>query len=83
MEEQREEKYFHIENVAKNLVTTIIGCILISISATAIILNWFFPDVTDPIPYLPVSVVGVIGFVLLFMRDRAKDFVEIFIKKKI
>lgn len=84
MEEQKtEEKYFHFENVGKNLVTTIIGSVLMCISSAAIIMNWFFPTVIPPIPYIPLVTVGVFGFILLFMRDKAKDYVDIFVKKKI
>lgn len=83
MEEQREEKYFHFENIGKNIVTTIIGCGLMALSVTAVIITWFFPNAAPPIPYTPISVVFVIGFILLFMRDRAKDYVDIFIKRKI
>lgn len=83
MEEQREEKYLHIENVGKNLVTTIIGCVLMSLSVVAVVINWYFPNIGDPVPYSAISVVFVIGFILLFMRDKAKDYVDIFIKKKI
>lgn len=83
MEEQKEEKYFHYENIGKNIVTTVIGCFCMTLSIAAVIMNWFFPNVAPPIPYGPISVVFVIGFVLLFMRDKAKDYVDIFIKRKI
>lgn len=81
--EEREEKYFHIQNVGSNLFTTVIGCVLMGISVAAVVMNWFFPSVAPPIPYVPVSVVGLVGFVLLFMRDKAKDYVDVFIKRKV
>lgn len=81
MEEEKENKYFHTENVGKNVVTTIIGCILMTISAIAICLNWFF-DLKE-VPVLQVAIVGVVGFALLFMRDKVSSYIDVFVKKKI
>jgi hypothetical protein len=81
MEEQREDKYFHTENVSKNIVTTVIGCLLMIISAVAICLNWFFDH--KEIPIIQVSVVGGVGFILLFMRDKMSTYIDVFIKRKI
>lgn len=80
--EEREDKYFHVENIGKNIVTTIIGCVLMSLSVTAVVITWFFPKIAE-VPYWPILGVGLAGFILLFMRDNAKGYVDIFIKKKI
>ncbi len=83
MEDKKNEdsKYFHAENVSKNIVTTIIGCVLMTISAAAICLNWFFEF--KEIPILQVSGVFVAGFALLFMRDKVATYIDIFTRKKI
>jgi len=90
MEEQKvtitndgETRYFHIENIGKNLVTTIIGVVLMTVSAGTFILSWFIdlPLMKDKTWH----VVGVfaLGFALLFMRDKISSYADIFIKKKI
>ena len=81
MEEQKEDKYFHTENVSKNIVTTIIGCILMMISSAAICLNWFFEF--KEIPVIQVAVVGAVGFALLFMRDKVSTYLDVFVRRKI
>lgn len=85
MEEQiRTDKLIHVENVGKGIYTTIIGSILLGVSTAAVVMNWFFPAaLAEPIPYIPVSVVGVVGFSLLFMRDKVSSYIDIFVKKKI
>lgn len=80
-EDKKESRYFHTENISKNVVTTVIGCVLMTLSAVAITMNWFF-DVKE-IPILQVSVVGVVGFSLLFMRDKVSSYIDVFVKKKI
>jgi hypothetical protein len=84
MEEQKEEKYIHFENVSKNIYTTIFGFALMSLSLTALIIKWFFnvPKI-DTVPYWQLAVVAAVGFILLFMRDNVKSYLDIFIKKKI
>lgn len=81
MEEEKEEKYFHTENISKNIYTTIIGCSLMTISSVAICMNWFFEF--KQIPVAQVAIVFVAGFALLFMRDKISSYIDGFVKKKI
>lgn len=74
-------KFHGTENVSKNIVTTVIGCLLMIISSVAICMNWFFDH--KEIPILQVSVVGTVGFALLFMRDKITTYIDIFTRKKI
>ncbi len=83
MEEQKEEKWIHIENVGKSLFTTIIGSVIMALAVAALIINWYFPTIAPPVPYYVLLIVFMIGFILLFMRDKAKDYVDVFIKRKI
>lgn len=83
MEEQKEERYFHYENIGKNVYTTIAGCILIFLSIAAVVMNWFFPNKAPQIPWSGILGVGIAGFILLFLRDNAKSYVDLFIRKKI
>ncbi len=82
MEEQKEDgKYFHVENVAKNAVTTIIGIVLMAISAGTVLLSQFVD-----LPNMKLWVMGVVfiaGFALLFMRDKLGTYIDIFTRKKI
>ena len=80
MEEIKEDRYFHTENVSKNIVTTVIGCVLMLLSSAAICMNWFFEF--KQIPIIQVSVVGAVGFMLLFMRDKISSYLDVIIKKK-
>lgn len=86
MEEQQknetETKYFHVENVGKNIITTVIGCILMGMSTTALVLQWFFAR-TIPASNTALAVVFAIGFMLLFMRDKVQTYLDIFTRKKI
>jgi membrane protein YdbS with pleckstrin-like domain len=81
MEEQKEDKYFHTENVSKNVITTIIGSVLMIISAVAICMNWFFE--LKQIPVMQVAIVGAVGFALLFMRDKVSSYLDVFVRRKI
>lgn len=85
MEEKKEvetSRYFHIENVGKNIITTIIGSVLMSMSVLVVILEWFFGFKTPAEPW-QVALIFVVGFALLFMRDRLATYIDIFAKKKI
>ena len=79
--DERRDRYFHTENVGKNIVTTVIGCVLMTISAIAICMNWFFEF--EEIPVSQVAIVGLVGFALLFMRDKVSSYIDVFVKKKI
>lgn len=82
MEEVKQEsRYFHTENITKNIITTIIGCVLLIISSAGICMNWFF-DYKE-IPVLQISIVGAVGFGLLFMRDKISSYLDVFVTKKI
>jgi hypothetical protein len=81
MEEQKEEKYFHTENISKNIYTTVIGCVLMTVSSIAICMNWFFEF--KQIPVTQVAIVFTAGFALLFMRDKISSYIDGFVKKKI
>lgn len=82
--EIKEDKLIHIENVGKGIYTTVIGSILLGVATTAVIMNWFFPSLLhEPIPYIPVSIVGTVGFALLFMRDKVSSYIDIFAKKRL
>lgn len=82
MEEQKtEDRYFHIENVGKNIITTVIGCVLMVIGMIALIMVWFFD--LETIPLWQVCVVEAVGFLLLFARDKVTSYLDIFIRKKI
>lgn len=83
MEDQNEEsKYFHAENIGKNLITTIIGSVLMSASGGAYVASWFVD-----LPKLPsFTILGIVfgvGFALLFMRDKISTYIDIFTRKKI
>jgi hypothetical protein len=81
IKEKTEEKYFHTENITKNVVTTVIGCVLLIISAVGICMNWFF-DFKE-IPIVQISVVGAVGFAMLFMRDKISSYLDVFVTRKI
>ncbi len=87
MEEQKieppvkEEKYFHIENVGKNIWTTVIGCLLMGASSGLVI----YSQIVE-LPNMKLWVMGLVfvaGFALLFMRDKLPTYIDIFTKKKI
>lgn len=83
MEEQKEEtKSFHIENVGKNIYTTIIGAVLMSMSVAVVFLEWFFGK-KSPAEAWQVAAVFVLGFALLFMRDKLTSYIDVFARKKI
>jgi hypothetical protein len=82
-DQKGEEKYFHIENITKNLLTTIIGCALMCVSAIAFMIPWFVVlKVQPPAPWI-LGVVFAIGFMLLFARDKVITYIDVFTRKKI
>ncbi len=75
-----EEKYFHFENVGKNIWTTLIGCAFMALSGGAVLVGQF---IELPLMKLWVmAVVFTVGFALLFMRDKLPSFIEGYVKKK-
>jgi len=82
MEEKvKEEKYFHYENIGKNIWTTLIGSLLMAISGGLVLASQIIE-----LPLLKIWwMVGVFtaGFALLFMRDKLPSFIESYTKKKI
>jgi len=84
MEEQKEDgKYFHVENIAKNIWTTVIGCILMGVSAFAFMAPWFVVLPVQPPEDWKLICVFVAGFALLFMRDKITTYIDVFTRKKI
>jgi hypothetical protein len=83
MEDQNEGKIFHIENIAKNLWTTIIGGLIMAASALAFIAPWFVVLPVQPPEPWKLFLSFVAGFALLFMRDKITTYIDIFTRKKI
>ncbi len=86
MEEPKtEEKYFHIENVGKNIVTTVVGIFFMIISGGTYMASWFIelPLIHGWDRILGICIVFTVGFALLFMRDKLPTYIDIFTKKKI
>lgn len=84
MEEEKqsvETRYFHVENIGKNLWTSLIGGFLMALGVYAVIRDWFFDDPTSAEPY-QIVLVFVAGFALLFMKDKLPSFIEGYFKKK-
>jgi len=81
--EEKPDRYFHIENITKNAVTTFIGTVLMLASALTFIATWFvaLPLIEDKMYQL--GIVFILGFALLFMRDKITTYIDIFTKKKI
>ena len=81
--EEKPDRYFHIENITKNAVTTFIGTVLMSASSLTFIATWFvsLPLIEDKMYQL--GLVFILGFALLFMRDKITTYIDIFTKKKI
>lgn len=79
----RDEKYFHIENIGKNIVTTVIGIVLMGASAGTFIMSWFveLPLIKDKT--WQIAAVFFLGFILLFMRDKLSTYIDMFSRKKI
>ncbi len=77
-----ETKYFHAENVVKNIWTTIIGCILMGVSGFTFMVQWFVVLPVKPEVWQLISVF-FLGFVMLFMRDNLKSYIDRFTNKKI
>lgn len=87
MEEVKEEKtvegkYFHVENIGKNLVTTVIGIVLMSVSAFAFMIQWFVVLPVKP-EWWQLAIAFALGLMLLFARDKVVTYVDIFTRKKI
>lgn len=81
--EKEDQKYFHVENLAKNIWTTIIGCILMGVSAFTYMIQWFMVLPVNPPEWWQLCIIFVAGFALLFMRDKVITYIDIFTKKKI
>jgi len=81
--EEKPDRYFHIENLTKNIVTTVIGVVLMCASSGTYIATWFvaLPLIEDKMYQL--GLVFILGFALLFMRDKITTYIDIFTKKKI
>ncbi len=79
--EQDDNKYFHAENITKNLVTTIIGVLIMVSSAATYVVSWYvdLPRVNPT----HLAIAFVAGFALLFMRNNLISYIDIFTKKKI
>lgn len=82
MEETKETKYFHVENVGKNMVTTLIGCIAMGMVLALVFMEWFLGFVSPAEPWHKV-LVFVVGFALMFMKDNIKSYIDVFTKKKL
>ena len=78
-----ETRSFHVENVAKNIWTTLIGCIFMAVSGFAFMAPWFVVLPVQPPPSWQLICVFVVGFALLFMRDNLKSYIDSWAKKKI
>ncbi len=77
----KEEKYFHYENIGKNIVTTIIGIVMMGVSGGAVMVSQFIP-----LPLLNLWVMAgvfTVGLLLLFAKDKLITYIDIFTKKKI
>lgn len=84
MEEQKEDqKYFHVENLAKNIWTTVIGCIIMAVSAFAFMAPWFVVLPVNPPESWKLICTFIFGFALLFMRDKITTYIDVFTRKKI
>ena len=84
MEEQKEDqKYFHVENLAKNIWTTIIGGVIMAVSAFAFMAPWFVVLPVEPPEAWKLICTFFVGFMLLFMRDKLTTYIDVFTKKKI
>lgn len=85
MDEQPKEdgKYLHVENVAKNLWTTIIGCVIMGVSAFAFMAPWFVVLPVQPPDAWKLIATFFVGFALLFMKDKVIVYLDIFTRKKI
>lgn len=83
MEEQKEDgRYFHVENIAKNIVTTVIGALLMLVSSGTVMVSWFIVLPMKP-EYWQLAVIFGLGFALLFMRDKLTTYIDVFTRKKI
>lgn len=78
-----EEKYLHIENIGKNLITTIFGIILMAIAVTAMTVNIFVPELIPKVEWYYLGGIFVLGFILMFMKDNMKTYIDIAVRKKI
>ena len=83
MEEKQETgRYFHVENITKNIVTTVIGIILMTVSSLTLLASWFVDLPLRPETW-QLAAVFAGGFVLLFMRDKLATYIDLFTRKKI
>ncbi len=83
LQNQPDGRYFHSENVVKNIWTTIIGCIIMGVSAFAFMAPWFIVLPVTPPDAWKLIATFFVGFALLFMRDKITTYIDIFTKKKI
>lgn len=83
LDQQTDGKYFHGENIAKNMWTTVIGCIIMGVSAFAFMAPWFIVLPVTPPEAWKLIATFFVGFALLFMRDKITTYIDIFTKKKI
>lgn len=80
MEEQKEDKYFHYENIGKNIVTTTIGIVLMVCSGGLVLVSQIIV-----LPLLNLWLMGgvfFVGLLLLFAKDKLISYVDIVVKKK-
>lgn len=79
MEEEKKESkemvYFHVENVFKNLFTTLFGCGVMCLSIYA---GWI-----EKVEWWQASLGCGAGFAFLFMKDDIKVYISKFVGKKI
>ena len=78
-----ETKTFAVENIAKNIYTTLAGCVLMSVSGFAFMAPWFIVLPVQPPAEWKLIATFFVGFILLFMKDNLKSYIDAYAKKKI